>query len=97
MKKKRGDGVVRVGDLFSKYKKILKAPQRTVIQACIDAINEVVGVTIDEQQCRYQVHSRTITIAVPSVIKTEIVLKKKLILKHMQIHLGEKNVPKEIF
>lgn len=94
--RRRGQGVVHVKDLFVKYTTSLKAPQKTVIQGFIEAVSEVVGYTLTKEQCAYSVHTKTITLTVSGVIKTEILFKKKEILTKLSISLGERNTPKEI-
>jgi hypothetical protein len=94
--RRRGQGVVHVKDLFAKYAASLKAPQKTVIQAFIQAVSDVVGHTLTASQCTYSVNTRTITLAVSGIIKTEILFKKQQILTRLTTTLGERSAPKEI-
>ena len=95
-KKQRGQGIVKVSSLFKKYTDVLKAPQGTVTQAFIDVVFDVLGVRIEKEHCTYSVSSKTLSIRVPGMIKSEITLQKKLILAKMEDKLGKKSVPKEI-
>ncbi len=95
-KKKRGQGIVKVADLFEKYRKVLKAPQGVVVTAFLEVIFDLLGVRIEKEQCVYQVSSKTLSVQVPGMIKSEIKLQKKLILQKMAEKLGEKSAPVEI-
>ncbi len=94
--KKRGRDIVRVSDLFSKYKKLLKAPQGTVIQSCIDVINDIYGIPLKKNQCVYQVQSKTLVLHIPGTIKTEILLNKEVILQEIAKKVGVESTPKNI-
>jgi hypothetical protein len=96
MKKNRGNGTVRISDLFLKYQKTLKAPQGSIIATCITVIQEVLGITLTKDQCTYNIHTKTLTIHTSGILKSEITLKKSLILKHIAMYLGQKSAPKEI-
>ena len=96
MQKKRGQGIVRINDLFLKYKKILKAPQGIVITTCIEVLHDMFHITLTKEQFLYKPNSKTLSINTSGIIKSEIILKKKLILKQLEVQLGEKSAPKEI-
>lgn len=95
-RKQRGQGIVKLSDLFKKYTDVLKAPQGTVVNAFIEVIFEVLGIRIEKDNCTYSVASKTLSVRVPGMIKSEITLQKKLILQKMAEKIGQKNVPKEI-
>ena len=94
--KKRGSGIVKLSKLFEKYQKTLKPPQGSVIATCIEVIEGLCGYTLKKEQCVYKPQSRTLSIQVTGIVKTEIILKKKEILKLTQEKLGEFNAPKDI-
>lgn len=94
MKIKRGGEIKKVGDLFDKYKQILKAPQGVVIGAFIEVVSDLVGIEIPKEHISYSVHSKTLTMRISGPLKTEILLKKKEILTHMKGRIGEQSVPK---
>lgn len=87
---------MHVKNLFAKYTRTLQAPQKTVIQSFIAATEDALKYSISPQQCSYSVHTRTLTVSVSGVVKTEILFKKKEILAVMKSMLGPRNVPKEI-
>jgi hypothetical protein len=94
--KKRGQGIVHVSDLFKKYAQTLRAPQGIVTTAFIEAVREVCGANLTKSQCTYSVPTRTLSVHASGMIKTEISLKKRDILKHMKDTVGEKSVPVDI-
>ena len=96
MMKKRGQGITRVSDLFSKYIQTLKAPQGTVIKAFIEVVEELFKTTIQKDQCTYTPSSQTLVLRISGPLKSEIIMQKKKILIHLAEKLGEKNSPKEI-
>ncbi|MCA9359906.1 hypothetical protein KC850_02610 [Candidatus Kaiserbacteria bacterium] len=87
----------QVGDLFSKYKTLLKPPQSSVEKACSEAILKVTGHCIDKEKISYTVSTKTIHLMVPSVLKTELRFKNNEILKELEGVLGKDSVPKIIF
>ena len=91
----RGE-VVKVANLFEKYSKILKAPEASVINQCIEVLNDVMGVVIDKKKFSYSVATKTLFISVSGPLKTEIMLQKKEIITHLKGRLGEKSAPIEI-
>lgn len=96
MKKPRGQGIVKVSELFKKYKQTLRAPQATVIQEFRGIVYEELGVEIKIHQCAYTPQSRTLVLTVGGPLKTEIILRKKQILKKLTDVLGEKSAPRQL-
>ncbi len=94
MKKQRGGDITKVGDLFDKYKKILRAPQGIVTGAFIEVVSDLIGIEIPKERISYSVHNKTLTMRISGPLKTEILLNKKEILTHMKGRIGEKSVPK---
>lgn len=95
-KKGRGQGIAHVSSLFAKYVKILRAPQGSVIQACIDVIHTRFNIRITKEQCKYQVHSRTLVLHIGGPLKSEILLQKKEILNDLRSALGAQSAPQNI-
>lgn len=95
-KKKRGQGIVRLGSLFEKYQKTLRAPQGVVVDTCIEIIAEDFNITLTKTQCAYKTNTKTLSFNVPGVLKTELLLKKQHILHRLKDRLGAQNAPKEI-
>ena len=96
MKSRRGE-IIKVADLFEKYKKVLRAPQSSVIKEVIEVITDLTGVALRPKYVKYAVHSKTVSITAPAILKQEIKLHQEEILIHLKARLGEKSVPKIIF
>ena len=94
MKIQRGGEVKKVGDLFDKYKRTLRAPQGVVTDAFIEVVADLVGIEIPKEHISYSVHSKTLTMRISGPLKSEIFLRKKEILTHMKGRIGEQSVPK---
>lgn len=95
MDKKRE--IRRVSDLFEKYKKTLIAPERTVLNAFIEIVEEVLGLSLDVKRLKYSPATKTLSLAsTPALQKSEIQLHKVELLAHMKGRLGEKNAPETI-
>ena len=86
----------QVGDLFAKYRKLLKPPQASVEKEFVVVVKDVAGLTISDEQVHYKVSTRTIGLTVPSLIKTEIKFKEQEILHEITNRLGEGNQPTTI-
>jgi len=89
----RGEGIKPINQLFEKYKRQLIAPQGSVKKAFCEVVHDLYGYTVKEEQLAYAVHSRTLTLKMPSTLKTELLLKKKEIIAHLKGRLGEKSAP----
>ena len=96
MRKMRGQGIVRVSDLFKKYAQTLRAPQKTVINTFIAVIKDLFQIDIKPEHCSYTVNTQTLSLSISGMLKTEILLQKQLILSRMAETLGERSVPKDI-
>ncbi len=86
----------KVGDLFAKYRTRFKAPQATVEKVCVQAIKEECGFDVSVEQVSYTVSTRTISLQVPSILKTELKFHYSPILKHLERELGKDGCPKLI-
>ena len=95
--KKRGQGIVKISDLFKKYTDVLKAPQGTVVKEVIEVIADLTGITLNKKYIKYAVSAKTVSITAPSIIKQEIKLHQAEILIHLKARLGEKSAPKLLF
>lgn len=95
-KKQRGQGIVKISDLFKKYAETLQAPQGVVVDAFIDAVHVVLGVRLEKEQCSYTVQTKTLMVRAPGIIKTEIKKQQKQLLDHMRETVGAKSIPKTI-
>jgi len=86
----------RIGDLFEKYRTRFKAPQASVEKVCVAVINEVTGFELTAEQVTYTVNTRTVSLQVPSILKSELRFHHALILKKLTDQLGKDGAPKTI-
>ena len=96
MRRSYNDHATSIKDLFAVYRKRLRAPQKSVIKEVVVVVRGVVPVEVTEKYFSYNVHTRTVTIHAPSVLKTEILQRKKDILHQLQERLGQQNTPTTI-
>jgi hypothetical protein len=83
----------RLGDLFERYRTRIKAPQASVEKECLVIIKELTQFDLQLSQVEYTVSTRTLSLRVPSILRTEILLKKSEILEKLKAHLGADNCP----
>lgn len=95
MRKRQGE-IVPIKDLFSKYRLVLKAPQKSVESEVVRVVGEVVGITLKEGQVSYTVSTRTIHMRVSGVVRQEILLRQGEILTKLVSLLGEQSAPRKI-
>ncbi len=86
----------RLGDLFEKYQNRFKAPQATVEKECLLVIEEVTGFALTANQVTYVVSTRTISLHVPSLLKTELKFHFPAILQKLEERLGKDGSPQFI-
>lgn len=88
----KGD-IVKISDLFLKYKKTLIAPQGSVIKEVVVVVEEVTNIKVDKKYFKYNVSSKTIFCTAPSSIKSEIKIFEEDIKNQLVKKLGVKNTP----
>ena len=86
----------RIGDLFEKYRERFKAPQASVEKACIQVIKDITGFDVTIEQITYTVSTRTVSLQVPSILKSELRFHHTEILKKLEEKLGKDTAPKTI-
>lgn len=92
MAKKRGE-ITPIKNLFEKYRKVLRAPQKTVETEVIRVVGELTGIKLKEEQVSYKVSGRTLSIQASSLVKQELRFHHEAILRELKERLGEKNSP----
>ena len=96
-RRKTGRGeVVKVGDLFAKYKNVLKAPEGSVKKAFVEVVADLLNLTIKESLLAYSPHTKVLTIKSGGPLKSELLLHKLEILAHLKGRLGAESAPKDI-
>lgn len=88
--------MTRMGELFEKYRLHIQAPQSTVEKACAKAIKEVTGLEVRPEQISYTVSTRTLSLQVPSVLKSELRFHQEEILRVLEAELGRKGEQRTI-
>lgn len=82
--------------LLARYRSVLKAPERTVVETTVEVIKDLYGFEVATKYISYSPQSRIITIKASGALKTEIVLHKREILQHLKGRLGVSSAPKDI-
>ena len=86
----------KLSSLFERYQKILVPPQASVEKRVAEIICEITPLQIKPEQVSYSVGSKTISLKVPSVLKSELQHHKATILARLESEMGIKNSPKTI-
>tara|TARA_B100000508_G_scaffold78473_1_gene61021 strand:- start:17717 stop:18013 length:297 start_codon:yes stop_codon:yes gene_type:complete len=87
----------RIGNLFDRYKNHFKPPQASVEKEVREVIKEITGFSLELGKINYTVSTKTISLKVPSVLKTEIMFKQEEILSSLKDKLGKDSSPQKIF
>lgn len=86
----------KLGSLFERYQKILIPPQASVEKRVAEIICEITPLQIKAEQVKYTVSNKTISLQVPSVLKSELQHQKTAILDRLVSEMGVQNAPKVI-
>lgn len=90
---KRDGKIKKMGSLFQIYKDRLVAPQKTVIDAAVEVVHDILGITLDKNRVTYTVATRTIASNAPAIIRQEIQKHEAEIILHVGGRIGVKNAP----
>lgn len=90
------EAMKRLGSLFDVYKAKFKPPQATVEAEVVVVVQNILGYKLQANQVSYTTGSRTVSLQVPSVLRTEIIKQKAAILAALSSSLGVQNAPKDI-
>lgn len=85
-----------LGSLFERYRKLLVPPQASVEKRVAEIITEITPLTISATQVKYSVGTKTISLQVPSILKSELQHHKAAVLQRLEVEMGIKNSPKVI-
>jgi hypothetical protein len=89
-----GNGVPKkISDLFEVYRKRLRAPQGSVIDAATEVISDVLGVPMKREYLAYDPKSRILRVNASGPLKSEVSLRREEILNHLKGRLGTKSAP----
>lgn len=93
--KKQGE-VKPIHTLFERYKKVLRAPQGSVVKEFCVVVEEVLSVPLKKEHVDYNVNTRVLVVRAPGPFKQEILFQKEKILARCEDRLGSKGAPKQI-
>lgn len=82
-----------VSNLLQVYKDRLKPPQATVERVVVQAVEQVTGFTPRVEQVTYNVATKTVSLQVPSILKTEIKANQAAIQDILEKQLSRYEVP----
>jgi hypothetical protein len=85
-----------VGSLLESFQKRFVPPQASVEKRVSEIICEITPLTIKPEQVSYSVGSKTISLKIPSILKSELQHHKTAILGRLDAEMGIKNSPKTI-
>jgi len=83
--------------ILEKFQKRFTPPQASVEKRVAELICELTPLTVTADQITYSVPSRTISIQVPSILKSELQHHKTAILGRLEKEMGVTNCPKTIY
>lgn len=97
MRKERGVKQMQsLNSLLQVYKDRFIPPQASVEKVCAEVISGVTPFTITTDQITYTVHTKTIHLSVPSIVKTELTFYHNIILQELKNRLPKQTVPERI-
>lgn len=85
-----------LSSLFDRYRKVLVPPQATVEKRVAELVCEITPFSITAEQVAYSVPTKTISLKVPSILKSELQHHKTAILGRLEGEMGKQNAPKVI-
>ena len=85
-----------LGNLLARYKDRFKPPQASVVKECLDVIESVTGIVLEQKHLTYTVSTRTLVVQTSSMIRSELKTHHSAITQTLQKKLGAHNAPKGI-
>ena len=82
--------------ILEKFQKRFTPPQASVQRRVAELICELTPLKVTSEQITYSVASKTITLKLPSILKSELQHHKPAILQRLEQEMGIKNAPKTI-
>lgn len=93
---KKDSEAKHISSLFAVYKKRLRAPEKSVVVEVVSVVNDVTGLTIRESSCRYNTHTKTVSLQVSGMVRDRIRCVTPEILSRLEARLGKQNAPHTI-
>ena len=85
-----------INSLFDRYKNTLQAPQKVVVDAFCEVVEDLFAVTLPTDRVKYSPHSKTVSVGVSGALKSELKMREDEVLAHLKGRLGAKNAPTKI-
>ena len=95
-KKPTAENGQQLGNLLAHYKERFKPPQASVVKECIEVIESVSGIVLEQKHLTYTVSSRTLVVHASSMIRSELKTHQDKITTELQKRLGAHSAPKVI-
>lgn len=95
-KRTQNNEIKHINPLVDRYKRILRAPQGSVVNVFCSVVKEELGLTLEKEHISYTLSTQTLNLAVPGPAKSEVLLYKGILLQKCTEVLGEKSAPKNI-
>ncbi|MEN9920283.1 MAG: hypothetical protein RL538_176 [Candidatus Parcubacteria bacterium] len=95
-KKDPSENKEQLGRLLERYKVFLKPPQASVEKECLQVISEVTGIMLRSDQVSYTVATKTLYIKAPSLLRSELLLRRVELLEAFKGRLGGGSAPSSI-
>lgn len=93
---KKQKNIQHISNLFLVYKQRLKAPEQSVITEVVGVVKDVTGISISKSNCRYNTHTRTVSLQTSGMVKDQIRFHTPEILTVLEKRLGKQNTPHSI-
>ncbi len=96
MKKSPTSNEQQLGNLLARYKNHFKPPQASVVKECLEVIQDVCGIILEQKHLTYTVSNKTLTVQTSSLVRSELKTNHQAITKELEKRLGAHNAPKVI-
>lgn len=96
LKKPAQENGQHLGNLLARYKNKFAPPQASVVKECLEVIERVSGIVLEQKHLTYTVSTRTLVVHTSSMIRSELKTHHAAITTELQNKLGAQNAPKVI-
>ena len=92
---KKESGPKHLSSLFDRYKKVLTAPEQTVIDTATVVIEELLHIDVSKKHIAYSPQTRVLHIK-HGLLRSSVLPHKAEILNHLKGRLGVRSAPQDI-